>query len=219
MRAPSSSPATAAPRWADATCSARFGRRTLRRVLLELRQVIADLERRRRLWERQPADLRPREDVDVGRDRRGLVERAGAHEPHLGPRVLAEDRDLAGRAPVDPLRAAVVTRHVDRLRRAREQLDAVGLDQQVDDEGASGLPLAVQAVTAMREERIGCHPVTNRSAGASTFTGNAHVLLLETGDGPWTVKRYGVAMDPERARELLAAERTRIERALGRRRH
>ena len=38
-----------------------------------------------------------------------------------------------------------VARHVDRLRVACEQLHMVGLDQQVDDEGASGLPLALQA--------------------------------------------------------------------------
>ena len=117
--------------------------------------------------------------MDVGRDGRRLVERTAAHEPHLRPRVLAEDRDLAGRAPVDPLHAAVVARHVDRLRRARQELDAVGLDQQVDDEGASGLALAVQAVTAMREERIGRKPVANRSAGAATLTWDAHDLLLE----------------------------------------
>jgi hypothetical protein len=77
------------------------------------------------------------------------------------------------------LLAAVVARHVNRLRDAREQLDTVSLDQQVDDEGASGLPLAVQAMTAMREERIGRKPVANRSAGATTLTGDAHDLLLE----------------------------------------
>jgi hypothetical protein len=92
---------------------------------------------------------------------------------------VAEDRDLAGRATEDRLLAAVIASHVDRLRVAREELNTVGLDQQVDDERASGLPLAVQAVTAMREERVGRKPVANCSAGAPTLTLDAHDLLLE----------------------------------------
>src|SRR5207249_12010724 len=47
------------------------------------------------------------------------------------------------------------------------------------DEGASGLPLAVQAMTAMREERVGRQPVANRSASATTLTSDAHEFLLE----------------------------------------
>ena len=117
--------------------------------------------------------------MNVGCDPRGLIERTAANEPHLGASVLAEDRDLAVWTAEDPLFAAVVARHVHRLRHAREQLHAVGLDQQVDHEGASGLPLAVQAMTAMREKRIGRQPVANRSAGATTFTRAAHDLLLE----------------------------------------
>jgi hypothetical protein len=108
--------------------------------------------------------------VDVGHNARWLVERAAANVAKLGTRVLAVDRHLARRAAEDPLRAAVVARHGDRLRLAREQFHTVGLDQQVDDESASGLPLAVQAVTAIREERIGQEPVANRSAGAATLT-------------------------------------------------
>ena len=97
-----------------------------------------------------------------------------ANELDLGPSVLAEDGDLAGRAPVDPLRASVVAGHVHRLGVAGEQLHAVGLDQQVDDECAPGLPLTVQAMTAMREERLGREPVANRSACASTLIRIAH---------------------------------------------
>src|SRR5215203_2493708 len=117
--------------------------------------------------------------MNVGRDSRGLIERTAANEPHLGASVLAEDCHLAGRASVDPLFAAVVARHVDRLRGAREQLHAVGFDQQVDDEGASGLALTVHAMTAMREERIGRKPVANRSAGTTAHTWDAHDSLLE----------------------------------------
>src|SRR5205809_2235807 len=67
------------------------------------------------------------------------------------------------------------------MRDPGEQFYPVGLDQQVDDERASGLPLAVQAVTTVREERIGCQPVANRSAGAATLTRHAQDLLLEDG--------------------------------------
>jgi hypothetical protein len=124
----------------------------------------------------------------VGRDSRWLIEGAAANEPHLRTAVLAEDRHLAGRTSEDPLVAAVVARHVYWLRDAREQLHTVGLDQQVDDESASGLSLAVQAVTAMREERIGHKPVANRSAGAATLTWGAHVLLpKDKCDAVWTV--------------------------------
>ena len=117
--------------------------------------------------------------MDVGRDFRRVVERAAPNESHSGVSVLAEDCDVAGRAAEDPLRAAVVARHVDRQRGSRKHLHAVGLDQQVDDEGAAGLPLAAQTVTAMREERVGCKPVTDRSARAATFTWHVHGLLLE----------------------------------------
>src|SRR5712691_7753667 len=46
--------------------------------------VVVDLERRRRVRERDPAQLRPGEDMDVRHNARGLVERTAADEPHLG---------------------------------------------------------------------------------------------------------------------------------------
>jgi hypothetical protein len=129
----------------------------------------------------------------VGRDSRRLIEGTAANEPHLGTAVLAEDRHLAGWTTEDPLLASVVARHVDRLRVAREQFHAVGLDQQVDHESASGLPLAVQAVTAMREERIGRKPVANRSAGAATLTWGAHGAPPRGQcDEVWTVSARGI---------------------------
>jgi hypothetical protein len=60
--------------------------------------------------------------VDVGRDAGGVVERASAHEAELGPPVLAEHGDLAGRAAEDHLRRAVVARRVPVLRRAVERV-------------------------------------------------------------------------------------------------
>jgi hypothetical protein len=65
--------------------------------------------------------------------------------------VLAENRHLAGRTSKDPLLTAVVARRLDRLWVTCEQLDSIGLDQQVDNERAPGLPLTVQAMTAVNE--------------------------------------------------------------------
>jgi hypothetical protein len=76
-------------------------------------------------------------------------------------------KNRAGRAAEDPLLGPVVARDGDRLRGAREELRAVGLDQDVDDERASSMRLAVEAVTAVREERIGCEAVANLPAGAA----------------------------------------------------
>src|SRR5262249_51124126 len=109
------------------------------------------------------------EDMDVGCHCRRLVEGAAAHEPDLRTTVLAEDRDPARRATEDQLRAAVVPRRLHRLRLAGEQLDAVGLDQEVDHERASSLPLAVETVAAMDKERLGGQPVANRAAGTAAF--------------------------------------------------
>src|SRR5512132_16057 len=87
---------------------------------------------------------------------------------------MADHSHLAGWTTEDLLSAAVVARHVDLLRLSREQLDTVALDQQVDDERAAGLPLAIQAMTAVDEERLRRQPVANFPAGAPTLTCDAH---------------------------------------------
>src|SRR5207237_7741486 len=115
---------------------------------------------------------------DVRPHRGRIVERAGADEAELRSRVLAVHRDLAVRAAEDPLHAAVVARDVDRLRLVGEKLHAFGLDEQVDDERATCLPLAVQAVAAVHEETLGRQPVPDRSAGATAFAGRAHAQTL-----------------------------------------
>ena len=126
-------------------------------------RVVVDLESRLRIREPDPGELGSRVDMNVGRDSRRLIESTAANEPDFRTAVLAEDRHLAGRTSENQLLAAVVARHLHGLRRGPEQLHTVALDQQVDDERASGLSLAVQAVTAMREERIGRESVANRS--------------------------------------------------------
>ena len=140
--------------------------------------VVEDLEGRRRVRKRDPVHLRPHEDVHVGREARRLVERPAANVPHAGVPVLAVDGHLARRTAEDRLRASVVPRDIDRLRLTGEQLDAVRFDQEVDDERAPRLPLAVQAVAAVGEERIGGQPVPNRAAGAAAFDRNAHDLIV-----------------------------------------
>ena len=82
-------------------------------------------------WKRHPSDLRSGEDVHVRRDIGRIVERPAANEAHLAPAVFTKDRDLTARAAKDPLHAAVVPWHLYRLRRSFEDLDTVGLDQQV----------------------------------------------------------------------------------------
>src|SRR5581483_8638896 len=102
------------------------------------------------------------------------VERAGTHEVHLWAGVLTEHGDLAVRAAEDPLRRPCIPWGVDRVWSLAQQLNTVGLDQQVDDERASGLPLAVQAVTAVDEHRLGCQAVANRSARATALALRTH---------------------------------------------
>jgi hypothetical protein len=135
----------------------------------QLLGVVIDVERGHRVGERHPRQLRAGEDVNVGRDCCGLVERAGADEPDREARVLAEDSCLAAGTTPDLLLLAAAAGNGDRLQLSGEELDSVGLDQDVDDESAPGLPLTVQAVTAVDEERIGREAVANRSAGATAL--------------------------------------------------
>ena len=51
--------------------------------------------------------------------------------PELAWVVLAEHRDLTAPTAEDPLHAAIVARHLDGFRCRREDLDAIGLDQQL----------------------------------------------------------------------------------------
>ena len=70
---------------------------------------------------------------------------------------------------MDMVRAAAGGRHRDGLEAAAMLHDPVGLDQCVDDEGASRLPLAVMTMTAMDEHRRGGEPVAHRPARAAAF--------------------------------------------------
>src|SRR5829696_192548 len=159
-------------RWLHAAKDRLEAAQALRRP--ELAAAVVDVEGRCSLREGHPPDLRACVDVHVGRDADRIVKRSAPYEAHFRTPVLAEDRHLTFRAPKDPLRAAVVAGRVHRLRRSREHLYAVSLDQQVDDESAAGLTLTVQAVAAMNEHRLRPEPVPDRAARASTVKLNAH---------------------------------------------
>src|SRR5689334_1800042 len=83
--------------------------------------------------------------------------------------VTAVEGRLAARATKDLLRRSVVARHVDELWLPCQDLDAVERDQRVDDEGAARLPLAIEAMAAVHEERIARQSVANGSACAATL--------------------------------------------------
>src|SRR5207248_2861084 len=67
-----------------------------------------------------------------------------------------------------------------------QQLHPIGLDQDVDDERASGLSLAVQAVAAVGDQGARGQPVANRSARAAALEWGAHLPSSRPADGPRT---------------------------------
>jgi len=67
------------------------------------------------------------------------------------------------------VRAAGIRGHRKGDRLALQEFDLVGLDQAVDGEGAAGLFLAVEAMTAMDEQRFAFQPIAHLTAGTSAF--------------------------------------------------
>src|SRR5207248_2513227 len=66
-----------------------------------------------------------------------------------GAAVNAPNRYLARRAAIDLVGPAAVGRHRDWFEIAGQRGYSVGLDKRVEHEGASRLPLAIPAMTAM----------------------------------------------------------------------
>src|SRR2546427_10271205 len=89
--------------------------------------------------ENDPRLLRRREDVDVGRQAIGLIERAYANKAHriACAGVIAPQSDMAGWAAGDLLSLAAVRRRVYQFRLALQQDDAIGFDQRIQREGRS----------------------------------------------------------------------------------
>src|SRR5262249_17893399 len=110
------------------------------------------------------------EDVDVGLDARGVVECPRADEANgNAPPVAAEQRDPAAGTAPDDLVLSRVAWNGDRLGLPGDQLDPIGLDQEVDDERAPGLPLTVEAMAAVDEERLRREPVAHLTARAAAL--------------------------------------------------
>ena len=75
---------------------------------------------------------------------------------------------------MDIVRVAAVGRHGDRLRMAGQHADPIGLDERVKNKSAARLSLAIAAMAAMNEHRLGREPVADRSARAATVARDAH---------------------------------------------
>jgi len=79
---------------------------------------------------------------------------------------------------MDDMRAAAVGRNRDSLCFACQLLDPIGFDEGVDDEGASGLPLAIPAVATVDEHRFRFEPIAHLPAGAPAFESGFHRRTL-----------------------------------------
>jgi hypothetical protein len=90
--------------------------------------------------------------------------------------VDAPDSYLAGRAAIDMVWASAVSRHNDRFGITGQHGDSVGLDKSVEYESASGLPLAIAAMTAMHEHRQRDEPIAHSGTGASALQILTHLL-------------------------------------------
>src|SRR5690606_31778127 len=130
--------------------------------------VIIGVEDRRRVRQRYPGHLGARVDMHVRNDVMRLVEGPDADKTEQTPAaVVAPQGGLAARAPIDVMGAATGSGHLDRHGRGRLDLDPVGLDQRVDDEGTPGLALAFEAMAAMNEHRPRRKPISHRSASTA----------------------------------------------------
>src|SRR5215475_14943965 len=84
----------------------------------------------------------------------------------------------------------------------------VCLDEQVDHEGAPRLPLAVETVTAVREERIRGEAVSDRSAGAAT---RSHRLIANEGAHSRKRVEDEIAREQERGKQNRQGQRCGVE--------
>src|ERR1700722_6861662 len=75
------------------------------------------------------------------------------------------------------MRMSAVGWYGDGFGHIRQKLNAVGLHQRIDGEGAARLALAIAAMTAMDEHGWRSEPVAHRAAGAAAFKTPRHVIL------------------------------------------
>src|SRR5438067_11128807 len=113
--------------------------------------------------------------MDVRFDRRGIVQRTSAYKARLlAPAICAPECSAARLAAVYDMRSSAVRRLRIGTRFARKQFDAIGFDNGVEHEGAAGLALAIEAMTAMHEHGHRCHPVFDGAAGAAAGKVGSH---------------------------------------------
>jgi len=111
--------------------------------------------------------------MHVGRELARIVQGGDAQEAeHTAAAIIAPQRRKTGGAAIDIMRAAAVGLQREYLWPAGEDFDVRGFDQRVDREGATRLPLAIAAMTAMHEHRRRRQPVTHRAT--ETGAGRLH---------------------------------------------
>ena len=126
-------------------------------------------------WQRHPRLLGRRENVDVRRTEIRVVHGANADEPDggTGLRVVAPNRDTAGRAAGDLLPLAARRGRHDDFGLTGGVHDTIGFIESVESMRSPGLALAPTAVAGMNNQRRSDQTISDLPAGASTF----HVRL------------------------------------------
>src|SRR6185312_1708245 len=131
--------------------------------------VVILRHRRHAGWQQHPWLLRGGEDVDVGRETIGIVQRAHAHEADrvAGTAVVTPQRDAAVRAAGDLLASAAVGRRRHPFGFAGQQEHPFRLDHRVERERAAGFALAPAAMAAVHEQRRGGQAIAHRATVAA----------------------------------------------------
>src|SRR5436190_21105062 len=134
----------------------------------ELARLVVIPEDRRSFRQLEPLHFPACEDVHVRLRGARLVERADAHKSEIGLMpIIAPDGGLTLGAAVDIVRSVFASdRHCYGF--AADQLDCLGLDDRIEHERTACQPLAVVAMTAVDEHRMGEELVADGPAGTAT---------------------------------------------------
>lgn len=147
--------------------------------------VVVDVKCRDRFGQLNPRQPRTRENVRVGRQGSGIVQRANADEAkRRASAVVAPNRGVANGASIDVVWAAAFGGNGNRLGLTRNERNTIRLDHRVDYEGTPRLPLTVTAVTAIDEHRRGAELIPHGSASTTTFEVRGHCCLLRFHGAP-----------------------------------
>ncbi len=144
----------------------------------DLARLVVPFEHACVLGQLEPRRFAAREDVHVGRDRRGIVERTGAEQHRVARSrvVLVPQRGPAFLAAEDIVRfAAAAGWDGKRHGRLTIQLDELAFDPQIDRERGAADLLTIAAMAGMDNHRRVGQPVTHRTARATAL--KAHLPL------------------------------------------